>query len=409
MMPGKDGIETLRDIRTMSRDLPVIMLSGASSPSHVVSAMKSGATDFLGKPVAHEELGQAIHKALGGRHAVRRAPAVVPPSTRAFFGDSPQMKEILDSIGRVGHADIPVLIQGETGTGKEVLARELHARSQRADKVFLKLNCAALPSELVESELFGYERGAFTGAVQSKPGMFEISDGGTILLDEIGDMDYNLQAKLLHVLQDHEFRRVGGKEPLRVDVRVIATTHRLLEDAIGKGRFREDLYYRLNVVTLRLPALRERKEEILPLADFLLRKHQEPGKPALSLASEMADVFTNYHWPGNIRELENVIRRFIVLRDPDAILREMHARARCAPVTLKTEPVVVAPHAVAEANVPVLEQVTQAKEKAEADAILRVLTDTHWNRKRAAMLLHIDYKALLYKMKKLSIDQKPAA
>ena len=220
MMPNRDGIETLRDIRRIDPNLPVIIVSGASSTLNVVTAMKGGATDFLCKPVAHEDLRKAVSRALEiqGRNTRRPSRTTsAPPSPSSV--SNPRMKEIQALVGQIGWSEAPVLIQGETGSGKEVIARELHAQSPRANKLFLKLNCAALPSELVESELFGYERGAFTGAFQKKAGMFEMADGGTILLDEIGDMDVRLQAKLLQVLQDHEFQRIGGKETIKVDVR----------------------------------------------------------------------------------------------------------------------------------------------------------------------------------------------
>src|SRR5947209_7213413 len=287
IMPRKDGIEALRDIRRLSDSLPVIMVSDASSTINVVQAMKIGATDFLSKPVAYDDLRNAVQRAIDS--------APQPPaqegtsennsaSGKLFFGTNRRMHEIRQILKDVAPSDAPVLIRGETGAGKEVIARELHALSLRSRKSFLKLNCAALPSELVESELFGYERGAFTGAFQRKPGMFELADGGTILLDEIGDMDFKLQAKLLQVLQDHEFQRIGGKETIRVDVRVMAATHRDLEQAITDRTFREDLYYRLNVINLLLPPLRERSDEIVPLAEFLLKKHARPGTAPLPIA-----------------------------------------------------------------------------------------------------------------------------
>jgi transcriptional regulator with PAS, ATPase and Fis domain len=238
-----------------------------------------------------------------------------------------RVKAIDPILKQIGSSEVPVLIQGETGVGKEVIARQLCAQSARANKGFLKLNCAALPSELIESELFGYERGAFTGAFQKKPGMFELADGGTILLDEIGDMDFRLQAKLLQVLQDQEFQRLGGKETIRVDVRVIAATHCDLEKAIIEGRFREDLYYRLNVVTIRVPPLRERPDEILTLAEFFLRKHGRPGALSLPITPALHQAMIAYYWPGNIRELENVMRKYIVFRDADLIVDDLRARA----------------------------------------------------------------------------------
>ncbi len=318
------------------------------------------------------------------------------------------MKEIHALVGQIGWSEAPVLIQGETGTGKEVIARELHAQSPRGNKLFLKLNCAALPSELVESELFGYERGAFTGAFQKKAGMFEMADGGTMLLDEIGDMDVRLQAKLLQVLQDHEFQRIGGKETIKVDVRVMAATHQDLEQAIADRSFREDLYYRLNVINLVLPPLRERSDDIVPMAEFLLKKHAVAGIPAPVISMDLKQAMMSYHWPGNVRELENFVRKFLVLQDANLLARELFgkaARRSLMPAALGEVP--AAPDAQP-AGTPILEQVTKAKQLAETDAILAALNSTRWNRKQAAKLLKIDYKALLYKMKKLGVEDKPA-
>ena len=320
------------------------------------------------------------------------------------------MREIHSFVSHIGWSETPVLIQGETGSGKEVLARELHSHSPRAGKIFLKLNCAALPSELVESELFGYERGAFTGAFQKKAGMFETADGGTILLDEIGDMDVRLQAKLLQVLQDREFQRIGGKDTVKVDVRIMAATHRDLEKAIVEKTFREDLYYRLNVITIQLPPLRERVEDIIPLAEYLARKHSVAGKPVL-MTADLKHAMMTYHWPGNVRELENVIRKMTVLRDPDLIARELHSKSVRKPALAVTGQPAAAPNLPAAAiheadNAPILEQVTKAKQQAEMEAILAALNSTRWNRKQAAALLKIDYKALLYKMKKLGVDDR---
>ncbi len=414
MMPQRDGMEVLKEIREINPDLPVIIVSGAASTLNVVTAMKTGATDFLCKPVAHEDLRVALSRALEHRPAAEPiAPPPVPAGKgKVFVGLNPRMREIHSLISHVGWSEAPVLIQGETGAGKEVLARELHASSPRAGKVFLKLNCAALPSELVESELFGYERGAFTGAFQKKAGMFEAADGGTILLDEIGDMDVRLQAKLLQVLQDREFQRIGGKDTIKVDVRIMAATHRDLERAIAERTFREDLYYRLNVINIVLPPLRERKEDIVPLAEALLKKHAIPGR-AVGITLDLKHALMAYHWPGNVRELENVMRKLIVLRDPDLVARELHAKvsrktllSAAAPAPVESDAAIASRAA---ADTPILEQVTRAKHQAETEAILAALNSTRWNRKQAAALLKIDYKALLYKMKKLGVEDNVVA
>jgi two-component system response regulator AtoC len=410
VMPNRDGLETLREIREFNPDIPIIMVSGAVSTFNIVSAMKNGATDFLCKPVPHDDLRKAIGRALELNGAPHIPPSrTAPVTTRMFLSQSPRMREIQAMAGQIGWSEAPVLIQGETGSGKEILARELAARSPRAGKAFLKLNCAALPSELVESELFGYERGAFTGAVQKKAGMFENADGGTILLDEIGDMDVRLQAKLLQVLQDSSFQRIGGKDLVRVDVRVMAATHRDIEKAIADRMFREDLYYRLNVITVHLPPLRDRKEDVLRLAEFLIRKHAVKGSPAPTITPDLKHAMMTYNWPGNVRELENVIRKYVIFRDPDAIARELHAKATRKSLTTFSPESRLRPAETVSGEAPILEQVVKAKQQAETDAILSALNSTRWNRKRAAALLEIDYKALLYKMKKLGIEDNPAS
>ena len=413
MMPQQDGIDTLKEIRRIDPNLPVIMVSGASSTLNVVTAMKCGATDFLCKPVAHDDLQKAINKALESKETVTQVLPVKAAAAKsgALVAESPRMKEIQALVGNIGWSETPILIQGETGSGKEVLARQLHANSPRSGKMFLKLNCAALPSELVESELFGYERGAFTGAFQKRAGMFEIANGGTLLLDEIGDMDVRLQAKLLQVLQDHEFQRIGGKDVIKVDVRIMAATHRDLEQAILDRTFREDLYYRLNVINVQLPPLRDRKEDIVPLAEFLLKKHTVSGVPTPALTLDLKHAMMTYHWPGNVRELENMVRKLLVLRDAGALVRELRAKGSRKPLlsadagsaaVAEAAPV----HGQRPAREPILEQVTKAKQQAETEAILAALDSTRWNRKQAAALLQIDYKALLYKMKKLGVESR---
>lgn len=427
VMPRKDGFETLKEIRRWNSDLPVIMISGASTPLNVMEAVKKGANDFLAKPVNPEDLRTALKSALE-----RKSPSVPVEPTQSsapatnkqvFCGNTPQMRKLQELIGQIARSEAPVLIHGETGVGKEVIARELHARSPRAKQAFLKLNCAALPSELVESELFGYDRGAFTGAFQRKPGMFELADGGTILLDEIGDMDFKLQAKLLQVLQDHEFQRLGGKETIKVDVRVIAATHRDLARAIDENLFREDLYYRLNVINIDIPPLRDRKADILALAEFLVRKHSAPDVSPPHIPTRLKEAFLAHEWPGNIRELENVVRKFLILRDAEGTERDLRSRLKSRAVAPPTPARIAADHepsrpldsmappsaALSDPAVPIFEQVAEVARQQERSAILAALNEKNWNRKQAARMLKIDYKALLYKMNKLSIrKEKPA-
>jgi DNA-binding NtrC family response regulator len=310
---------------------------------------------------------------------------------------------------RVGMADVPVLLHGETGVGKEVMARRLCAYSPRAHKPFLKLNCAALPSELVESELFGYEKGAFTGAVIDKPGKFEIAQGGTILLDEIGDMDIRLQAKLLQVLQDGEIQPLGGNRIVKVNVRVLAATHRDLRRAIEQGTFREDLYYRLNVINIVIPPLRERPNEILPLAEVLLRRHLRPGAAMPEITPELQQAMLQYHWPGNVRELENIMRRFLVYQSSNMLVDELtqaaaNGGAAPKPVLSATNYRVI--NNGSSASGTSIDRLAEQTRQAEAKLLLEALEATRWNRRQAAARLNLDYRAFLYKLQKFGIAEK---
>jgi two-component system response regulator AtoC len=314
-----------------------------------------------------------------------------------------------------------VLLVGESGVGKDVVARRIHATSHRAGRPFVKINCAALPGELLESELFGHEKGAFTGAHAEKPGKFELADQGTIFLDEIGEMDPRLQAKLLQVLQDEEFYRVGGKRSVHVDARVVVATNRNLDVAIREGKFREDLFYRLNVVTIRVPPLRERKEEIGPLVRHFVEKYRARYRAGLEeVPQEVLERFHAYDWPGNVRELENLVRRLVVLRDPAMVLGELGEgpRALSRPsgppngVTNSASNSVrpTAVHAALPEDAPLKDVARRAARIAEREAILRALMRTGWNKRKAAKRLQISYKALLYKIKDCAIvDPRDAA
>ena len=321
-----------------------------------------------------------------------------------FIYTSEKMHQIKEIIDQVANTDVTVLIQGESGVGKEVVARSIHLNSLRRDKPFVKVNCAALPSELLESELFGYEKGAFTGAYRQKPGKFELANGGTIFLDEIVEISPSLQAKLLQVLQDREFSRLGGKKDFRVDVRVLVATNRNIEEAVKNDRFREDLYYRLNVVNITVPPLRERREEIPIFVEYFLdkfgKKYHKRVKP---LSDQTMKVFFEYHWLGNVRELENVIQRIIVLGNEKAILDELTS-------VIKKEPAPVTKVDSPGRKWPSLKEVQrEATMKAEAEVIRKALEMTNWNRKKAADLLNISYKALLYKIKECGIGKQPTS
>ena len=408
-LPGKSGLGTLRDIRTENAFLPVVLYSQELSPTVELEARGVGATDFVTLPVSHADLAQTIHQHLPdgvGATGSRQGGIAVGEGADTFLCVNSRMQEIRVALGRLALTEVPVVFHGESGVGKEVLARSLHKWSGRAGKPFVKLNCAAVPSELLESELFGYERGAFTGAFKSTPGKFEQAEGGTFLLDEIGDLELKLQAKLLHVLQDREFQRLGGRDIVRVNVRVLAATHRDLETEICEGRFRADLYYRLNVIRVDIPPLRERTDEILPFVDVFMRKHAVPCARTRQVPASFQQALLSYDWPGNIRELENVIQRFLILQEPDLIARQllegMNRRKAFAalgrgaalgqPERSETRP-----------ELPVFEEVSETKAHIEEAVIRAALDVAHWNRKKAAQLLMMNYKALLYKMRRLDI------
>ena len=321
-----------------------------------------------------------------------------------LFAGSPRMRQLLHDIQQVADTNATVLIQGESGVGKEVVAKTIHFASNRRRRPFVKINCASLPGELLESELFGHEKGAFTGAYRRKPGKFEIARDGTIFLDEIGEMPLALQAKLLHVLQDHEFARVGGAEVIDVDVRVIAATNRPLEKAIQDGTFREDLYYRLKVVDLYVPPLRDRREEIAGLARAFVQRFNEQFQREITLGPDSLRLLRDYPWPGNVRELENMMKRIVVLQNEGMLRQELAGKTITPP---SPGPVMTATPPVGSFPIQTLKSIArQAALEAQREAIRDVLERVHWNRAEAARVLGISYKTLLYKIDQCGLARK---
>ena len=404
LMQEMNGLDTLRRLMQVDRTLNVIMLSCSNEVTTVVEAIRLGAQDYLTKPFEKAELDAALLKArqkmdLRKENQALREYCDHLTEDLSFLASSPQMVRIRQQILQIAPVDVPVFICGESGVGKEVVARMIHMRSTRRNQPFVKVNCAALPGELLESELFGYEQGAFTGAVRSKPGKFELANKGTIFLDEIAEMSPHLQAKLLHVLQDNQYSRLGGRHMVGVDVRVLAATNVEVQEAMKSGRLREDLYYRLNVLSINVPPLRERTTEIPLLFRHFLNKYSEKFQKAPPNPSEhLLEAAIRYAWPGNLRELENFIKRYIILEDDEGSLREL---VEMADARQRTSP--------PEESALVKEQGLKAllrglKDEAEMEAIADALEKTHWCRKDAAKMLGISYKALLYKIRQFNLD-----
>ena len=388
----------------MDRSLNVIMLSCSNEVGTVVEAIRLGAHDYLTKPFEKTELDAAMLKSRQKKQLTQENQALRDYCEKitedlSFLAASPQMVRIRQQLLQIAPVDVPVFICGESGVGKEVVARMIHLRSKRRNQAFVKVNCAALPGELLESELFGYEQGAFTGAVRAKPGKFEMANKGTIFLDEIAEMSTHLQAKLLHVLQDHQYSRLGGRHLVETDVRVLAATNVDVQEAMKTGKFREDLYYRLNVLSINVPPLRERTSEIPLLFRHFLEKYSEKfGKTLQTPSKHLMDAAMNYPWPGNLRELENFVKRYVILEDDEGSLREL--------VEMSATRQRIAPREVT--NIP-KEQGLKAlvrglKDEAEMEAIADALEKTRWCRKDAAKMLGISYKALLYKMRQFNLD-----
>ncbi|WP_025323226.1 sigma-54-dependent transcriptional regulator [Deferrisoma camini] len=390
-MPRVGGIEALEAIKAVRPDLPVIVLTAYASVDTAVAAMKKGAFDYLTKPVDAADLSRVLDKALEFRRLEEEIRLLRERLGERFdfssiIGRSRPMRELFETLALVAPSDATVLITGESGTGKELVANAIHQNSPRRDKPFVKVNCAALHENLLESELFGHERGAFTGATAQRKGRFELAHGGTLFLDEIGDMSPATQAKVLRVIQEGEFERLGGTRTLRVDVRVIAATHRDLEAMVAEGAFRQDLYYRLSVVPVHLPPLRDRPEDIPLLAEHFLRIYAEKNrKPVAGFTPEAMDLLVRHDWPGNVRELQNAVERAVILCLGERITpQELPPALQGAAAAAPQAPIPAGPRTLKDA---------------ERELILRTLEQTGGNRTRAAQILGISRQTLINKLK----------
>jgi nitrogen regulation protein NR(I) len=414
-MPHVDGLQLLRHCQETQPELPVILITAHGTVETAVEAMRNGAFDFISKPFDRTEMQSVVAKAVRTREAQKRDVELEPEERGRYriIGQSDGMLAIYAILEKVADTPATVLITGESGTGKELIARALHENSSRRDKPFIRVNCGAIPRDLMEAELFGYERGAFTGAVTSKPGRFELAHEGTLFLDEISEIPVEMQVKLLRAIQEGEIDRVGGIRPIAVDVRLVAATNRDLKQEIAAGRFREDLYYRLNVVPIHLPPLRERRSDIpLLIEQFLVKQAARLKKGAMHLTPEALEAMMAYGWPGNIRELENVVERTVLLTEGNTIRardlppeiqralgRAAGGGAAAVDVAESEEDV------VGDAHGGLKEQVREATARLEKELIVRALAQTGGNVTQAARLLKISRKSLQIKMKELGLRE----
>lgn len=398
-MPDKTGLEVLEEVKKINPEISFVILTAYGTIENAVKAMRLGAFDYISKPVDLDELDLMIERIIENRN-LKSENQILKNQLKekfkidSFISQSPKMEEVLSVASRAADSRATVLITGESGTGKEVLAKSIHYVSSRKDKPFVAVNIPALPETLLESELFGHEKGAFTGAEKSKKGRFELAHEGTIFLDEIGDIPINLQVKLLRVLQEHQIEKLGSTDTVNIDVRIIAATHQNLEQKIKDGSFREDLFYRLNIVSLNIPPLRERKEDILPLIEHFIEKYsKENGRENLSLSKETVDTLIKYNFPGNVRELENIIERAVVL-------------SRGNTITVNDLPNVVKGFK-AEKEIPANEETTliEQVEELEKKLIFDALTKSNGNQSQAGRLLGLTERNLRYKMQKYGIKK----
>jgi two-component system, NtrC family, response regulator AtoC len=402
-MPFVDGMGLLRRALEVDPSLPVVMITAHGTVDNAVEALKTGAFDYITKPFDQEELRTIVRKALTTRDLASRDATKADPGAHSRYGiigQSLAVQEVYTVIDRVVDSPTTVLVTGESGTGKELVARALHESSSRKSKPFIKVNCAAIPRELIESEFFGHERGAFTGAINSRPGRFELASGGTLFLDEIGAIPLETQVKLLRALQEGEFERVGGVRTIQVDVRLVAATNADLRKQIEEGTFREDLFYRLNVVEVKLPALRERTGDIPLLCEHFVAKYNKRlGKAVTGIAPEALGLLAAYHWPGNVRELENVMERAVLFTDGPRVLVE-HLPAEIADRgTQQAE--------MSGGEVGLKEQVRAAMSQLERQLIYKALEQTSGNVTHTARILKLSRKGLQLKMKELGLRDVP--
>ena len=398
-MPGMDGVELLQKLRRIHSDQTVIIMTAYATVSTAVAAMREGAFDYITKPFSKDEILLTVERAIKNLEIVRenqylKTELGFGSGTMKIIGNSASMQKVFQMVSKIAQDDkATVLIEGETGTGKDLIAHAIHQMSPRKDKPFIVVNCAAIPEGLMESEFFGHERGAFTGAVTAKLGRFELADRGILFLDEVAEMNGYMQGKLLRVLQTREFERVGGTRTQRVNVRVVAATNRNLAEQVRAGQFRDDLFYRLNVVPITLPPLRERKEDIPLLVDFFLKRFHAEGKRLVRISSDALDRLHGYAYPGNVRELENLLERAIILSDGQVITqRELNLFPAAGTASSSL-------HAVKPSMSSLKDAANQAREDAERTLLVETLRKAGWNRVKAARTLGIDYKTLRRKIR----------
>jgi two-component system response regulator AtoC len=393
-MPGKSGMDLLTFCHERKPALPIIMITAFGDIEAAVTAMKKGAYDFITKPFDENELLNVVEKAISESEMNKELISDYFDKEGPFteiIGKTPAIQQVLQTVQKIAPTDSTVLITGETGVGKELIARSIHLTSHRRNRPFVKVNCAAIPETLLESELFGHEKGAFTGAVTNKPGRFEIAHEGTIFLDEIGEMPLHLQTKLLGVIQDKAFERVGGIKTIKVDIRIISATNQDLQSAVQSGKFRSDLFYRLNVVPIHIPPIRERKDDLIPLIDYFLKKFKTKyQKKVTSLSPEILAVFSNYNWPGNIRELENVLERTVLMSETDTI------KLNQLPIEIRGTGSII------EAST-LREKIDSISHVTEKQMIMDALNKNNQNRTKAAKLLGISRRTLQNKIKECGL------